>query len=117
VPTFVVAQIIAILMQVSLVVVDVPLVCVAIGAVLAQVAFIVIDIALIGIVIRSILRRICLIVSHVFLVVLNVLLLRRRILALGIRATGEQTGKHNGDHTSTDDEFCLHCLLFYGNDS
>jgi len=40
-----------------------------------------------------------------FFVVLDVLLLRSRILALGIRTTGEQTGKSNREHTTTDHMF------------
>jgi len=47
VPSLVVAEILAILMQVSLVVVDVPLVLVAVHAVLTQVLAIVIDVLLI----------------------------------------------------------------------
>src|SRR5947209_17758968 len=70
-----------------------------------------IDIALIGIAIRAVLREIFLIASNVFLVVLNILLLRSRILALGIGAPGEQTGKSNREHPSTDHKFCVHGSL------
>src|SRR5260370_23705420 len=87
---------------------DVSLVGVAVGAVFAQVPLVVIDIALIGVTIRAVLRQIFLIATNVFLVVLDVLLLRGRILALGICTTGEQTGKSNREHTSTDYEFCVH---------
>src|SRR5258707_15617646 len=88
--------------------IDVSLVGVAVGAVFAQVPLVVIDITLIGVTIRAVLRQIFLIVSNVFLVVLDVLLLRGRILALGIRTTGEQTGKSNREHTSTDYMFRVH---------
>src|SRR5260370_28381675 len=53
-------------------------------------------------------------VPNVFLVVLNVLLLRSRILALSIHTTGEQTGKSNREHTSTNHKFCFHlCSLLF----
>src|SRR5258707_3120168 len=98
----------AVLVQVRTIMNDVSLVGVAVGAVFAQVPLVVIDIALIGVTIRAVLRQIFLIATNVFLVVLDVLLLRGRILALGICTTGEQTGKSNREHTSTDYEFCVH---------
>jgi len=94
-------------------VIDVPLVRVAVGAIFDQIALVAIDVALIGIAIGAVLRQIFLIVSNVFLVALNVLLLRSWIRALGIRTTGEQTGKSNREHTSTDRMFCVHRVLSY----
>src|SRR5260370_64005 len=67
-----------------------------------------VDVALIRTAIRTVLRQILFVVANVLLVVLNVLLLRSRILALGRRTTGEQTGKSKCEHTSTDYEFCFH---------
>src|SRR5204863_9635433 len=102
----------ALLLQISLIVIDVPLVRVAVFAILGQVLLVVIDIALIGVAIRTILCQIFLIASNVFLVTLDVLRLRSRILALRIRTAGEQTGKSNREHPSTDHMFCVHgCLL------
>jgi len=92
-------------------VIDVFLVGIAVGAVFAQVALVVIDITLIGIAIRAVFRQVFPIVSNIFLVALDVLLLRGR--ALGIRTTGEQSGKSNREHTSTDYEFCIHIFLSY----
>ena len=100
--------------KLGLVVIYVALILVAVHTVLVQVLAVVLDIALIGVAIRTILRQILLIVSNVFLVVVNVLLLRSRILALCICITGEQTGKSNREHPSTDHQFCVHCVLSYG---
>jgi len=60
---------------------------------------------LIGITIGAVLGQILFVVSNVFLIVLDVLLLGSRILALGIRTTGEQTGKSNREHSSANHTF------------
>jgi len=103
----------AVLVQIAPIMIDVLLVRIAVGAILRQVPLIMIDIALIRVAIRTVLCEVFLIASNVFLVVLNVLLLRSRILALGIRTTGEQTGKSNREHTSTDHMFCVHRVVSY----
>jgi hypothetical protein len=90
------------------VVVDVALVLIAIFAIGREVTLIFVDVALIGVAVRAIFREIFFVASNIFLVVLDILLLRTRILALGIRATGEQTGKSNCEHTSTHHSFCVH---------
>jgi hypothetical protein len=98
----VVAVFLVIADKLGLVVINVALVLVAVHAVLVQVSAIVIDAPLVRVAIRTIFGQICLIFSNVILVVLNVLLLRSRILALSIRTTGEQTGKHNCERASAD---------------
>src|SRR5260370_39356374 len=99
-----------VLVQIAAIVIDILLV----GAVCCQIGLVVIDGALIRIAIGTVLRQIFLIVPNVFLVVLNVLLLRSRILALSIHTTGEQTGKSNREHTSTNHKFCFHlCSLLF----
>jgi hypothetical protein len=92
-------------------VIYIPLILVPVCTVFVQIALVMIDVALIGIAIRAIVRQIFLVASNVFLVLLDVLLLRSRIRALGIRTTGEQTGKSNCEHTSSYKLFYLHRLL------
>src|SRR6266851_5469828 len=124
----------AVLVQIAPIVIDISLILVPVNAVRAQIfavglclgavdaellvivcklGLVVIDMTLIGVAIRTVFRQIFLVVSDVFLVVLNVLLLRGRIRALGIGTTGEQTGKSNHEHTSTDHMFCVHRVLSY----
>ena len=88
---------------------DVALVCVPVGAVLGQVALVLVDVALIRITIRTIFRQVLFVLPHVFLVVLTVLLLWGRVL--GVSPGNQQTGKRHREHTSTDEEFCLHFSL------
>src|SRR6266446_7291681 len=109
--TLVLVAIGAVLVQVAAIVVDVALVLIAIFAIGRQVTLIFVDVALIGVVVRAVLREIFLVVSNVLLVIFDVLRLRTRILALGINATREQTGKGNCEHTSTHHSFCVHFLV------
>ena len=97
-----------VLVQVTAVVIDVALVLIAIFAIGRQVALIFVDVALIGVAVRAVFRQILLVASNILLVIFDVQLLRTRILALGISATGEQTGKSNCEHTSTYHSFCVH---------
>lgn len=70
-----------------------------------------VDIALIRIAIRAIFRQILLVVANILLVLLDVLLLCSGIRAMGIGATGEQTGKSYCEHTSTNDWLDRHGFL------
>src|SRR2546430_14676235 len=66
----------AILGQVALVVIDVPLIGVAVGAILGQIALVFVDVALIRVAIRTIVCKVLLVLPNVFLVALRILLLR-----------------------------------------
>jgi len=104
--SFVVADVAIVVANIALVLADILVVLTDVLLVTSDVAFIFVDILLIRIAVSAVFRHVFLVLLDVFLVVLDVLLLRRGILGVG--ASSEQTGKCNCEHTSTDDEFCLH---------
>src|SRR2546427_461303 len=100
-------------MEIALVLVDVLLILVAVFAVFGQIFLVIVDVALIRVAIRAILRQVFLVLPDFLLVALNILLLGGRIL--GVSTGAKQTGKRHREHTSTNQEFCLHFSLLVTN--